>query len=87
MLRRMWDARKPLLAGSVIVFFLFFVFLAGVAQQLSYRKGGLEDTTGRCTFDGGHTSQPTNRTDFPDFSNYKFLRTLSTNEFRLGSWF
>lgn len=62
----MWDARKPLLAGSVIVFFLFFVFLAGVAQQLSYRKGGLEDTT-----------------DFPDFSNYKFLRTLSTNEFRL----
>ncbi|KAI5998881.1 Metallo-dependent phosphatase-like protein [Pisolithus albus] len=64
------DAQRSLVAGSVITFFLLFVFITGVSDELEHR---------RTSFLGG--KQADLETSFPDFSQYTFLRTLSTEEF------
>lgn len=63
------DMQRSLVAGSVITFFLLFVFITGVSDELKRRT----------TFFGG--KQTDLDTSFPDFSQYNFLRTLSTEEF------
>ncbi|KAI6125079.1 Metallo-dependent phosphatase-like protein [Pisolithus croceorrhizus] len=66
------DTQRSLVAGSVITFFLLFVFITGVSDELKHR---------RTTFLDGKQTNRTFDTSFPDFSQYNFLRTLSTEEF------
>lgn len=62
--------QRSLVAGSVIISFLLFIFITGVSDELKHR---------RTNFLGG--KQTDLDTSFPDFSQYKLARTLSKEEF------
>ena len=77
----MQDSPRPLAAGFVIVVFGLFILITGATDRIAdfFNRRARWDSRAVPSSRLHIELHPT--ADFPDFSNYIFLRTLDADEF------